>query len=114
MTDRSRSVPTGRARRTVKVGGLLGTEVAKAYATKAANLVRSDEDRSAASERRRLEAANHIVEVLGQMKGPAMKLGQMASVLDLGGLPADEVERLQAKLGELRDQAPQASFKEMR
>jgi predicted unusual protein kinase regulating ubiquinone biosynthesis (AarF/ABC1/UbiB family) len=114
MTDRARSIPTGRARRTVKVGGLLGTEVAKAYATKAANLVRSDEDRSAASERRRLEAANHIVEVLGQMKGPAMKLGQMASVLDLGGLPADEVERLQAKLGELREQAPQASFKEMR
>src|SRR6202012_468678 len=38
----------------------------------------------------------------------------MASILDLGGLPPDEVERLQAKLGELRDHAPQASFKEMR
>jgi predicted unusual protein kinase regulating ubiquinone biosynthesis (AarF/ABC1/UbiB family) len=114
MTDRQTSIPTGRVRRTVKVGGLLGTEVARAYATRAANLVRSDEDRAAASERRRLEAATHIVEVLGQMKGPAMKLGQMASVLDLGGLPADEVERLQGKLGELRDQAPQASVKEMR
>src|ERR1700748_1189773 len=48
------------------------------------------------------------------MKGPAMKIGQMASILDLGGLPPDEAERLQAKLGELRDHAPQASFKEMR
>src|SRR6202012_1588336 len=38
----------------------------------------------------------------------------MASILDLGGLPPDEAERLQAKLGELRDHAPQASFKEMR
>ena len=107
-------MPAGRLRRTAKVGGLLGGEVAKAYATKAANLVRSEDDRAAANERRRLEAADHVVEVLGQMKGPAMKLGQMASILDLGGLPPEEVERLQAKLGELRDRAPQASFKEMR
>ena len=98
----------------MKVGGLLGSEMARAYATKTANLVRSDEDRSAASERRRLEAAGHVVEVLGQMKGPAMKIGQMASILDLGGLSPDEVEQLQAKLGELRDHAPQVSFKEMR
>jgi predicted unusual protein kinase regulating ubiquinone biosynthesis (AarF/ABC1/UbiB family) len=113
-SERTRSMPTGRVRRTAKVGGLLGGEVARAYATKAANLVRSEEDRSAANERRRLEAASRIVEVLGEMKGPAMKIGQMASILDLGGLPAEEVERLQAKLGELRDRAPQTSFKEMR
>jgi predicted unusual protein kinase regulating ubiquinone biosynthesis (AarF/ABC1/UbiB family) len=111
---RARPMPTGRVRRTAKVGGLVGSEVARAYATKAANLVRSDEDRSTADARRRLEAAEHVVEVLGAMKGPAMKVGQMASMLDLGGLPPDELEGLQAKLGELRDRAPQASFKEMR
>jgi hypothetical protein len=33
------------------------------------------------------------------MKGPAMKVGQMASVWDMWGLPPDEQERLQAKLG---------------
>ncbi len=114
MSEHARSIPTGRVRRTAKVGGLLGAEVARAYATKAANLVRSEEDRSAADGRRRLEAAGHIVDVLGQMKGPAMKVGQMASMLDLGGLPPDELEGLQAKLGELREGAPQASFKEMR
>ena len=108
------ALPTGRVRRTAKIGGLVGGEVARAYATKAVNLVRSEEDRTAANGRRRLEAADHIVEVLGRMKGPAMKIGQMASVMDLGGLPPDEVDRLHAKLGELRDQAPQASFKEMR
>jgi predicted unusual protein kinase regulating ubiquinone biosynthesis (AarF/ABC1/UbiB family) len=43
-----------------------------------------------------------------------MKLGQMASILDLGALPPDEADRLKAKLGELRDRAPQASFKDMR
>jgi predicted unusual protein kinase regulating ubiquinone biosynthesis (AarF/ABC1/UbiB family) len=114
MTVHTKPMPTGRVRRTAKVGGLVGSEVARAYATKAANLVRSDEDRSAADARRRLEAAEHVVEVLGAMKGPAMKVGQMASMLDLGGLPPDELEGLQAKLGELRDRAPQASFKDMR
>ena len=84
-------MPTGRIRRTAKVGGLLGGEVARAYATKAANLVRSGDDRSAANGRRRLEATDHVVEVLGQMKGPAMKIGQMASILNLGGLPPEEV-----------------------
>jgi predicted unusual protein kinase regulating ubiquinone biosynthesis (AarF/ABC1/UbiB family) len=111
---REASLPTGRVRRTAKVGGLLGAEVARAYATKAANLVRSEEDRSAADARRRLEAAEHVVSVLGELKGPAMKVGQMASILDLGGLPPDEVAELHAKLGELRDDAPRASFKEMR
>jgi predicted unusual protein kinase regulating ubiquinone biosynthesis (AarF/ABC1/UbiB family) len=114
MTERSRPMPTGRVRRTAKVGGLVGSEVVRAYANKAANLVRTDEDRSAADARRRLDAARHAVEVLGAMKGPAMKVGQMASMLDLGGLPPEELEALQAKLGELRDRAPQAPFKDMR
>jgi predicted unusual protein kinase regulating ubiquinone biosynthesis (AarF/ABC1/UbiB family) len=114
MSERTRPMPTGRVRRTAKVGGLVGSEAVRAYANKAANLVRTDEDRSAAVARRRLDAARHAVEVLGAMKGPAMKVGQMASMLDLGGLPPDELEALQAKLGELRDRAPQAPFKDMR
>src|ERR1700744_6372250 len=114
MSERSASIPSGRVRRTAKVGRLVAGEVAKTYRTKAANWVRPEEGRSVANERRRMEAAGRVVEVLGQMKGPAMKIGQMASILDLGGMPPDEAERLQAKLGELRDHAPQASFKEMR
>lgn len=114
MTERTGSIPSGRVRRTAKVGRLVAGEVAKTYRTKAANLVRPEESRSVANERRRMEAAGRVVEVLGQMKGPAMKIGQMASIFDLGGMAPDEAERLQAKLGELRDHAPQASFKEMR
>jgi hypothetical protein len=56
------------------VGGLLGLETARVYATKAANVARSEQGRSAASERRRLEAAEHVAEVLGQMKGVMPKL----------------------------------------
>ncbi len=47
--ETTNAIPTGRARRTAKLGGLLGGEMARAYATKAANLVRSQDERNAAS-----------------------------------------------------------------
>jgi predicted unusual protein kinase regulating ubiquinone biosynthesis (AarF/ABC1/UbiB family) len=114
MTEGTKSMPAGRIRRTARVGGLLGTEVARTYATKAANVVRSEEGRAAANGRRRLESAEHIVDVLGQMKGAAMKVGQVASFMDIHGLPADELDGFQAKLAELRDSAPRVSFNDMR
>src|SRR5579859_8137733 len=114
MPDHRESIPTGRVRRTAKVGALLGVEAGKAYVTKATNLVRSPQQRNAANGRRRLEAAEHVVDVLGEMKGPAMKLGQMASILDFSGLSPDETNDLHTKLGELRDGAPRAAFKDMR
>jgi predicted unusual protein kinase regulating ubiquinone biosynthesis (AarF/ABC1/UbiB family) len=95
------------------VGGLLGLETAKVYATKAANVARSEEGRSAASERRRLEAAEHVADVLGQMKGPAMKVGQMASLMDFNRLPSGEMERFQSRFEDLQDSAPQVPFKDM-
>jgi predicted unusual protein kinase regulating ubiquinone biosynthesis (AarF/ABC1/UbiB family) len=54
------------------------------------------------------------VEVLGQMKGAAMKVGQVASFIDLSGVPPEAQEMFQAKLAELRDSAPKVSFKDMR
>jgi predicted unusual protein kinase regulating ubiquinone biosynthesis (AarF/ABC1/UbiB family) len=48
------------------------------------------------------------------MKGAAMKLGQVMSFLDVGLVPEPFREEFQAKLGELRDAAPNVSFKEMR
>ena len=107
-------IPTGRVRRTAKVGGLVGGQTARGYATKAANLTRSSDGRRAAAERRQIEAAEQIVDVLGQMKGAAMKVGQVASFIDTGTLPPEVHERLQAKLAELRDSAPKVAFKEMR
>ena len=64
MTERAGAIPTGRVRRTAKVGRLVAGEVAKSYVTKAANLVRPEEIRNVASERRRMEAAGRVVEVL--------------------------------------------------
>jgi hypothetical protein len=66
MTPPATSIPTGRLRRTAKVGGLLGGEVVRSYATKASNLRRSPKDRRDADGRGRLQAASHVVEVLGR------------------------------------------------
>jgi predicted unusual protein kinase regulating ubiquinone biosynthesis (AarF/ABC1/UbiB family) len=108
------TIPTGRVRRTAKVGGLAATQTARNYATKAANLTRDAEGRRAAAEQRQIEAAEQIVDVLGQMKGAAMKVGQVMSFMDTGALPPEVQERFQSKLAALRDSAPNASFKDMR
>jgi predicted unusual protein kinase regulating ubiquinone biosynthesis (AarF/ABC1/UbiB family) len=107
-------IPTGRVRRTAKVAGLAGGQAARNYATKAANLTRDEEGRRAAADRRQAEAAEQILEVLGNMKGAAMKVGQVASFIDTGAFPEESRERVQAKLAELRDSAPRVPFKEMR
>jgi predicted unusual protein kinase regulating ubiquinone biosynthesis (AarF/ABC1/UbiB family) len=95
------------------MGRLLGVETARAYATKAANMVRSDEDGRAASEQRRLQAAEHVAEALGQMKGAAMKAGQMASLMDFNGLPSGEADAFQARFEDLRDSGPEVPFRDM-
>ncbi len=114
MAEREKGMPTGRLRRTARVGGLIGGQAAKSYGTKARNLTRSGEERVEATMRRQAEAAEEIVEVLGNMKGAAMKIGQVASFVDTGPMPPEAKERFQAKLAELRDQAPKVPFKEMR
>jgi predicted unusual protein kinase regulating ubiquinone biosynthesis (AarF/ABC1/UbiB family) len=108
------AIPTGRVRRTAKVGGLAAGQTARNYATKAANLTRDSEGRRAAAEKRQLDAAEQIVETLGQMKGAAMKVGQVMSFMDTGALPPEVQERFQTKLGALRDSAPKVSFDDMR
>jgi predicted unusual protein kinase regulating ubiquinone biosynthesis (AarF/ABC1/UbiB family) len=108
------SIPTGRLRRAAKVGRLAGGQTARSYATRAANLTRSQEGRKEAADRRQLEAAEQIFEVLGNMKGAAMKVGQVASFVDTGAFPPEFQERIQRKLAELRDAAPRVPFERMR
>jgi predicted unusual protein kinase regulating ubiquinone biosynthesis (AarF/ABC1/UbiB family) len=108
------SIPAGRVRRTAEVGGLVGGQAVRAYATKAANLTRSTDAGRAAAERRQIKAAEQIVDVLGHMKGLAMKVGQVASFIDLEGLPPDARDGFQEKLAALRDSAPRVDFKQMR
>jgi predicted unusual protein kinase regulating ubiquinone biosynthesis (AarF/ABC1/UbiB family) len=58
------------------------------------------------SEERSLEVADQIVSVLGSMKGVAMKLGQMMSVIDPGIVPESACPDFQRKLAALFSQVP--------
>ncbi|MFE3544121.1 ABC1 kinase family protein [Nocardia sp. NPDC059177] len=61
-----------------------------------------------------IRTTEQVVMVLGTMKGVAMKLGQMMSVLDLDLVPEDHRERFQQRLAVLRNAAPTVSFESMR
>jgi predicted unusual protein kinase regulating ubiquinone biosynthesis (AarF/ABC1/UbiB family) len=109
-----KKMTTGRYRRLAQVGGTVSGQTAKRVGTRAVNVVRSEERASAALERRHIQAAEQIVAVLGTMKGAAMKLGQMLSILDVGLVGEEYREEFQRKLAALRDSAPPAPFKDMR
>ena len=112
--EKDSSIPTGRIRRTAKVAGLAGGQTARNYATRAANLTRGEQARRDAAMRRQAEAAEQILDVLGNMKGAAMKVGQVASFIDTGAFPEEFQARIQEKLVELRDSAPRVAFKDMK
>ena len=99
-------LPQGRVRRTAKVGTVIGTQGARYAGTRAANVARSKEKASAAMDARHLEAAERMVDVLGTMKGAAMKIGQLASFIDTEFIPDDYREIYQEQLAKLRTNAP--------
>jgi hypothetical protein len=68
MADDS-SIPQGRLRRTAQVGSVIGSQGARYAGTRAANIARSKERGAEALDRRHLEAAEQMVDVLGRMKG---------------------------------------------
>jgi predicted unusual protein kinase regulating ubiquinone biosynthesis (AarF/ABC1/UbiB family) len=110
----SSEIPTSRIARTSRLGAFVAGQAARQVGTKASTFGRSEETRARVLERRSLEAADQIVSVLGSMKGAAMKLGQMMSVIDLGIIPESARADFQRKLAVLRDQAPVVSFGQMR
>ena len=106
-------IPKGRVRRSAKLGSVLGVQGARYAGTRAASVARSEEGRSAALEKRHIEAAEQIVTALGTMKGAAMKLGQMASFIDTEFLPPEYRELYQEQLAKLRTSAPPMPWKKV-
>jgi predicted unusual protein kinase regulating ubiquinone biosynthesis (AarF/ABC1/UbiB family) len=78
--------------------------------TRAANLVRSQERADAATGERVGALARELVEQLGQMRGAAMKIGQVLSTIDFSGIPEDQREEFKATLASLRDDVPPLPF----
>src|SRR3954469_14062235 len=90
-------LPQGRVRRTAKVGTVIGSQGARYAGTRAANIARSKEKANEAMDARRLEAAERMVDVLGTMKGAAMKIGQLASFIDTEFIPDEYRDLYQDK-----------------
>ena len=110
----SKSVPTGRISRGGQVGRLAASQTLRGATTRLSMVGRPEQARQRLRERSAMQAAQQLVTVLGGMKGAAMKLGQMLSVLDLDLLPEEQRELFRTKLAELRDHAPVFPWSAMR
>ena len=107
-------IPQSRLRRSAKLGTAIGKQATKYAGTSAANVVRSDERSQERLETRHLETALKMASVLGEMKGAAMKIGQMASFIDVDFLPPEHREIYQEQLAKLRTHAPAMPWERVR
>src|SRR5438445_12266574 len=88
-------VPTGRIARTARVGGLVAGQGVRWAGMRTANRVRTPERAAAAENERTAALVNELVEQLGRMRGAAMKVGQILSMVEFDGLPAEQQDELQ-------------------
>src|SRR5450631_2707544 len=109
----ARKLPTGRIARTARVGGLVTSQGARWAGMRTANRVRSPERAAAAQSERTAALVTQLVDQLGQMRGAAMKVGQMISMVEFSGLPEEEQDELQRKLAALRDDVPPVPFADL-
>ncbi len=107
-------IPKGRLRRSAKLGSALGAQATRYAGTKAVNVARSDERAEERLEARHLETALRMASVLGEMKGAAMKMGQLASFVDTEFLPPEYAELYQEQLAKLRTSAPAMPWEKVR
>ena len=106
-------LPTGRIARSARMGGLVTGQGLRWAGMRTANRVRTPERAAAAQSERTAALVKQLVEQLGQMRGAAMKVGQMLSMVEFDGLPEDEQDELQRSLGALRDNVPPVRFADL-
>ena len=101
-----KKIPQTRVGRSAKLGTAIGSQATKYAGTAAANVVRGEDRAQERLETRHIETALKMASVLGEMKGAAMKIGQMASFIDVDFLPPEYREIYQEQLSKLRTSAP--------
>lgn len=109
----AKPLSTSRTRRMAQMAHVAGGQGARHLAMRAGNFARSDEQATAALERRQLEFAERLVNLLGTMRGAAMKVGQSLSIVDFGLIGDSQREDFQRKLAALQDRAPSVPWKKM-
>ena len=106
MPTSPKAVPTGRMQRTVRLAGLAGHTVASRAQTRLHNRA-SGEAAEAAERARQDRLAERYADVLGDMKGAVMKVGQILSFVDADGvIPATYREGFQRTMARLQDDVP--------
>src|SRR5690242_17166987 len=106
----AKKLPTGRVARTARVGGLVTGQGVRWAGMRAANRMRTPERAAAAEQERTAALIRELVEQLGRMRGAAMKVGQMLSMIEFDGLDSEQQDELQRTLATLRDDVPPLSF----
>ena len=106
-------LPTGRLARTARVGGLVTGQGLRWAGMRTANRVRTPERAAAAQSDRTAALVRELVDQLGQMRGAAMKIGQMLSMVEFDGVAEEEQDELQRTLSALRDDVPPVAFADL-
>src|SRR6476646_2112446 len=106
-------LPTGRLARTARVGGLVTGQGLRWAGMRTANRVRSPERAAAARDERTAATVGELVDQLSRMRGAAMKVGQLFSMIELEGLPAEQRAELESRLATLRADVPPVPFRRL-
>lgn len=120
MADREEGGPegprirTGRVGRTAGVGGMVAGQGLRWAGTRLANMTRDQQRSQRATDDRVGAIAVQIARQLGEMKGAAMKIGQVLATIELPGLSEEGQEEFRLALAELRDNAPKFGFEDIR
>ncbi|HEV3055735.1 MAG TPA: AarF/UbiB family protein, partial [Solirubrobacteraceae bacterium] len=107
-------IPTGKVRRATSTTAALGPSSAKLAGTMITSMARSPERAREVLLERHIEVADAAVAVLGNLRGGAMKIGQLASFVDVDFLPPEYREIYQERLAGLRDAAPAMGWEKVR
>ncbi len=94
-------LPSARARRSARLARVSARTTADLAVTRTRQVGKSDEERQALDERFHLRTAEQVMDVMGEMKGALMKIGQLMSFID-SGLP----EPYRQALASLQADAP--------
>jgi predicted unusual protein kinase regulating ubiquinone biosynthesis (AarF/ABC1/UbiB family) len=95
------------------VGGLVTGQGVRWAGMRAVNRVRTPERAAAAEEQRTAALVRELVEQLGRMRGAAMKVGQMISMVEFDGRAEEQQDELRRELANLRDNIPPIPFKRL-
>jgi predicted unusual protein kinase regulating ubiquinone biosynthesis (AarF/ABC1/UbiB family) len=112
--ESSDELPTGRLLRAGKAAGAVGPSSVRFFTTLATNVLRSPDEASAMLLKRHEDIADNALAVLGELRGGAMKIGQLASFVDVDMVPAEFRPVYQDKLAQLRDAAPAMSWRKIK